>query len=1115
MGKSQIGAIIKLDGEASFKASIQNCKTSISAMKAELKTIQSNYKGNANSLEALTEMQNKYSEIQKTAAAQVERMSQAYEKSKQAEDKAKSAMLEMLDAYEQASKELKDMQESGTASAEALAEQSKRADEAQAMYDAYAAQVEKAETRTNRFKRALADAKTEEQESKDAVKQYAAYIEEAKNSADGAAHSLDEYGQAVKETGTAAGSAGSAIDTMRGVLGANFATSALSVVVDKLREAASYAVEVGREFEGAMSKVEALSGATGADLEALKDKAAELGRTTSFSASEVAEAFSYMALAGFDTSQMLSSISGVLNLAKASEMDLGEASDIVTDYISAFGLSAKDAGHFVDVMATAMSKSNTDTAQLGDAYKNVASTAGQFGYSVEETTAALMTMANVGVKGGEAGTSLNALMVRLATNTKNCADELRKYGVSIYDSNGNMKSLTSILTGTAEAMSKLTTEEQANLAKIIAGQNQYTGFLSVMQGLGDAAKQNGQSFEDYTEKLKNCDNAAQNMADTMSNNLEGDMKGLESATEGLGDAAYEYIKGPIRGVVQAVTDAINDTTDAISPQVTEITRYADSVISETQRIQDSMDAADAKSAAGLDNYNEMLKYLDIIDSAREKQSLTEYETYQLNTAIKALSGSIPELNDYIDDTGRLLGLSDDEFKNLRKIMTTEYSQVLAQVIIERRNAYQQLMADSEIAMREAQSAYAEVSKEQGETMKDNLLTPMDWLKYKAGDKVGWYEKLFHGLGAADEVLKTKKAADDAAESYEAAKKQLSEYDKMFPELADTLGVVQDENGQWIVSMDEAADAAEENADRTTSAIGEVSDATDEMTDTVRDAVNTYLEKMDEMAAADPSDRIRDSLAAAAAEVKDFQNQMQNNLSSFSLFGDRSSLVEAYTTTNRDEMKRNMSWALGSMRNYTQELDLLQKRGVSSDFINYLTSQGQAGLNYVHSLALASDAELKQFQSAFDEYNSYVQGANDNVRQLMTDYTEGIMAGISDGYDAWHEFGIETTQGLFDAIQEATAAIANGSISGDINEAMQVVLQNNYNQQHQVDTSHGAAGGMIQSLQTRADAAKASVNNILDRININVETHNYIDSDEVSMATTKQIREYNKITGSRR
>lgn len=1113
MGKSQIGAIIKLDGEASFKASIQNCKTSIGAMKAELKTIQANYKGNANGLEALTEMQNKYAEIQKTAAAQVERMSQAYEKSKQAEDKAKAAMLEMLDAYEQASKELKNMQESGTASAEALAEQSKKADEAQAMYDAYAAQVEKAETRTNRFKRALADAKTEEQESKDAVKQYAAYIEEAKNSADGAAHSLDEYGQAVKETGNAAGSAGSAIDTMKGVLGANFATSALSVVVDKLREAASYAVEVGKEFEGAMSKVEALSGATGADLEALKDKAAELGRNTSFSASEVAEAFSYMALAGWDTEQMLASISGVLNLAKASEMDLGEASDIVTDYISAFGLSAKDTGHFVDVMATAMSKSNINTSQLGEAYKDVATTAGQFGYSVEETTAALMTMANVGIK-SEAGNTLNTLMVRLATNTKNCADELKKYGVNIYDNNGNMKSLTSILTGTAEAMSKLTTEEQANLAKVIAGQNQYTGFLSVMQGLGDAAKQNGQSFEDYTEKLKNCDDAAQSMADTMSNNLEGDMKGLESAAEGLGDAAYEYIKGPIRGVVQAVTDAINDTTDAISPQVTEITRYADSVISETQRIQDSMDAADAKSAAGLDNYNEMLKYLDIIDSAREKQTLTEYETYQLNTAIKALSGSIPELNDYIDDTGRFLGLSDDEFKNLRKIMTTEYSQVLAQVIIERRNAYQQLMADSEIAMREAKSAYAEVSKEQGDAMKDNFLTPLDWLKYKAGDKIGWYEKLFHGLDAADEVLKTKKAADDAAESFEATKKRLSEYDKMFPELADTLGVVQDENGQWIVSMDEAADAAEEDADRTTSAIGEVGDATDEMTDTVRDAVNTYIEKMDEMAAADPSDRIRDNLAAAAAEVQDFKTQMQSNLSSFSLFGDRSSLVEAYTTTNRDEMKKNMSWVLGSMRNYTQELDLLQKRGVSSDFINYLTSQGQAGLNYVHSLALASDEELRQFQDAFDEYESYATGINDNVKHLINDYADTILSGIPDAKEAWHEFGIEGLQGWFDAMNEGAAAMERGFISGDFADAMQVVLQNNYNQHHQIDTSHGAAGGMIQSLQTRADAAKASANDILDRININVETHNYIDSDEVHMATTKQVKEYNKITGRR-
>ena len=562
--KKQIGALIKIDGEQQFKASIQNCKTSIAAMKSELKNIQSTYKGNANSLEALSAMQEKYTEIQKAAAAQVENMTQAYNSSRESEKKAKAAMSDMLAEYQKAEKELKEMQKSGTASAEALEEQSKKADETQAMYDAYAAQVEKAKTRTNRFKKALAEAKTEEQEAKNAIKQYAVYIKEAQESADGAAHSIDEYGNAVQDTADAAGEATSSLDVMKGVLSGNFATQALSAVVDKLREAVVYAVKVGSEFEQAMSTVEALSGAAGSELDALKDKAAELGRETVYSSAEVAEAMSYMALAGWGPQQMLESINDVLNLAKSSQMQLGEASDIVTDYITAFGLSAKDAAHFVDVMAYAQANSNTTTAQLGEAYKNCAATAGQVGYSVEEVTSALMTMSNSGLKSAESGSSLNAIMVRLATNTKGCAKELEQYGVHVYDSNGQMQSLTSILTGTAAAMSTLTDEEQANLAKIIAGQNQYTGFLTVMQGLNEAAKENGQSFEDYTAQLKDCDGTAQKMADTMGNNLKGDMAGLSSAVEGFMDAIYEYLNGPLRGLTQEATDLINHITDAIT-----------------------------------------------------------------------------------------------------------------------------------------------------------------------------------------------------------------------------------------------------------------------------------------------------------------------------------------------------------------------------------------------------------------------------------------------------------------------------------------------------------------------------------------------------------------------
>ena len=226
-----------------------------------------------------------------------------------------------------------------------------------------------------------------------------------------------------------------------------FAAAKVYEALEQIKDSYMDCINSAGDFEASMSNVEALSGASGDQLQALTDKAKEMGATTKFTAGESADALSYMALAGWDTQSMLQGISPVMELAAAANMDLASASDIVTDYLTAFGLTASDTTHFVDVMAYAMSHSNTNVEQLGEAYKACAATAKSMGYSVEETTAVLATMANAGVKGGEAGTALNAIMTRLATNTKGCADELKKYGVSIYDSQGNMNSLSDILTG--------------------------------------------------------------------------------------------------------------------------------------------------------------------------------------------------------------------------------------------------------------------------------------------------------------------------------------------------------------------------------------------------------------------------------------------------------------------------------------------------------------------------------------------------------------------------------------------------------------------------------------------------------------------------------------------
>lgn len=351
---------------------------------------------------------------------------------------------------------------------------------------------------------------------------------------------MDEAGEGAKGFGE---KSVEALDAVESVL----ATAGIAKALDEIKDAYMDCINTAGDFEASMSNVEALSGASGNELEALSDKAKEMGATTKFTAGESADALSYMALAGWNTQSMLEGISPVLNLAAAANMDLAQASDIVTDYLTAFGLKASDTTHFVDVMAYAMAHSNTDVIQLGEAYKACASTATSLGYSVEETTAVLATMANAGVKGGEAGTALNAIFTRLATNTKKCGDELANYGVNIYDAQGNMQSLSSILTGIAGVWGDLTDQEQANLAKTIAGTNQYSKLQTIMAGCSEAAE-GGQSFSDYTEALNNCAGSADKMAGTMLDNMNGRLVLMQSAADGLKIAIGEDLTPAMSGL---------------------------------------------------------------------------------------------------------------------------------------------------------------------------------------------------------------------------------------------------------------------------------------------------------------------------------------------------------------------------------------------------------------------------------------------------------------------------------------------------------------------------------------------------------------------------------------
>ncbi|MCM1133583.1 MAG: phage tail tape measure protein [Ruminococcus flavefaciens] len=403
------------------------------------------------------------------------------------------------------------------------------------------------------FQRELENARSETARLEGELNTANSKVRELGRSAEETADDTDKLGDSMENSGKSAESASDGYSVFKGVL-ADLISNGLNIAIDKAKEFAGEIIETGKAFEASLSNVQAISGATGSEMELLTEKARQMGATTKYTASESADAFGYMALAGWKTEEMLAGIDGVLNLAAASNMDLAQASDIVTDYLTAFGLTAQDSGKFVDQMSYAMSRSNTTTEMLGEAYKHCASTAASMGYSVEETTAVLMTMANAGVKGGEAGTALNAIMTRLATDTSGCASKLAEFGVKIYDSKGKMQSLTSILESVSVAWEGFTDEQQASIAKVMAGTNHYSALQTIMNGLSDSAKDSGMSFTDYAEALKECDGTAQDMADTMIDNLAGDMTILDSSIDGVKIALAEKLNPIMRDIVQYITE---------------------------------------------------------------------------------------------------------------------------------------------------------------------------------------------------------------------------------------------------------------------------------------------------------------------------------------------------------------------------------------------------------------------------------------------------------------------------------------------------------------------------------------------------------------------------------
>ena len=407
------------------------------------------------------------------------------------------------------------------------------------------------DSRTQRWAQAVANATTE-------LNRLEAELRQVPNNLQIMGQRMQEVGQKVQTVGKTMTSIGSTL------------TRTVTAPIMAMGVAA---VKTTMDFDSAMSQVSAVSGATGADFDALRAKAREMGASTKFSATEAANAMNYMAMAGWKTEDMMNGISGVMDLAAASGEDLATTSDIVTDSLTAFGKSAADSGHLADIMAAASSNANTNVSMMGETFKYAAPVAGALGFTMEDTALATGLMANAGIKASQAGTSLRTGLTNLVKPTAQMQTAMEKYGIEVTNADGSMKTFREIVQDLRKRLGKLSESEQAAAAGAIFGKNAMSGWLAVINSSDN-------DFNKLANAIDNSDGTAKRMADTMQNNLKGQLTILKSQVQELGISFGDILVPHVRKAVewlQNTVDKFNSMDDATKESIIQMAAFAAAV----------------------------------------------------------------------------------------------------------------------------------------------------------------------------------------------------------------------------------------------------------------------------------------------------------------------------------------------------------------------------------------------------------------------------------------------------------------------------------------------------------------------------------------------------------
>ncbi len=612
MAVRTISTKLAVDGEAQFKQAITACNSQLSLLKSSLAATESEFRSNANSLDALRAKDEKLSALKEAQTQKIQKLKEALENclkatSKYAEQqaelepkvKASSQAISELDAASQKSgkrwadyaqeveKSEKSLEALKKKSGDTSAEQEKleaviakaREEmgklesstdgaarqagelilENRKLNEAFsenAARLDAATHGANNWEKQLNNATIEANRLDDALAQNNQYLKEAESSADGCAKSIDQYGKAVKDAGDASEDFGNASSGAIEQLAQAIVAAGLAEKVQEVAAALYDCVETFASFESQMSTVQAISGASGNELAALADKAKYMGSTTSFTATEAGQALEYMAMAGWKTGDMLDGLEGIMHLAAASGESLGSTSDIVTDALTAFGLAAADSAHFADVLAKASSNSNTNVQMMGETFKYAAPVAGALGYSIEDTALAIGLMANAGIKGSQSGTALRGMLTNLAKPSDEVASYMKRLGISLTDSSGQMLSLSSLMAVLRDRFSSLTEAQKAEYAAGLAGKEAMSGLLAIVSA-------SDQDFRKLSAAINDCSGAAYDMSQVRLDNYAGQVTLLDSALDGLKLTIGSQLSPVLKRMAEGATTAVGGLTELL------------------------------------------------------------------------------------------------------------------------------------------------------------------------------------------------------------------------------------------------------------------------------------------------------------------------------------------------------------------------------------------------------------------------------------------------------------------------------------------------------------------------------------------------------------------------